>query len=641
MTAALAMVVASPAAGELAEGYVQAGTLLVATVAAGVASAVDRRELRAMASVDLCGASRVQRRLVVVVEAVLLGLVALPLGVVIGSLVGAIADDGAPLVSTAVPVAVGVPALVGLFAARVRTRVTVVDASPDSPGDRGHQGIDLLRCVIGLTFVVGAALSSRHLRAFWELDLILWPLFALAALGLLLALPPVVGWIGSGLARARSVPLALAGSALRDRRRLLAPAAALGAVAAMVVSVQAVVGLGLASREQSRRERFGDGDRLTAGLSDHDVFVGRVAPPSLFDGLPFVEHAPSSATSPTGLPPEVADAVRAAVPGARVAAVEVLPVRVSGDPVQPRTQAYAVAVGTPQLLAALGLERFAGDLAAGRAVVLDPGAVVDGEVVLRGIDVAVPGWSQHLPARVVQDRVVPQYQPSVLVPSPVGDSVRAAASSPDGWPNVNPAALAVGRDQPFSDADVRAIATAVHGVPAQNAGAGMLAVARGGSRVPGVLDHNRLDDSYAIVVESPADVRLAVGVAVAVTLVALAVALRLAALTGRSDDELLDMLGARPATLRRAAVGQALVIGLLAVPLGATIGILAARVGIDSYNSSGRFADGVELPPIPVGVPLALVLGAALVPLATALLAALLTHPHPTDPRSLADRLAW
>jgi hypothetical protein len=356
--------------------------------------------------------------------------------------------------------------------------------------------------------------------------------------------------------------------------------------------------------------------------------VGRDGPPLLFAGLAFGAYG----SSPTALPGDTADAVRRAVPGARVAGVEVLPLSIAGDPLEPRTYPFPVAVGTPGVLTALGLERFTGDLAAGRAVALAPGAVVDGQVTLRGMSPVVSGWSLRLPARLVQRQVVPQYEPSVLVPVSVAESVQAAAGAPEGWPDVNPAALVVGSDRAFSDGEVQAIQDAV----------GLLAVFRGGTPVPGVLDGNRLDDSYAIVVESAADVRLAVAVSVIMTLVALAVALRLAALTGRPDDELLDVLGARPATLRRAAVGQALVVGLLAVPLGTAVGVVAARAGLDAYNGEGRFVDGVELPPIPVGVPTALVVGAALVPLAAALLAGLLAHRrHPLDPPSLADRLAW
>jgi hypothetical protein len=122
-----------------------------------------------------------------------------------------------------------------------------------------------------------------------------------------------------------------------------------------------------------------------------------------------------------------------------------------------------------------------------------------------------------------------------------------------------------------------------------------------------------------VVLDSPADVRVATAVAVAVSLVALAVALRLAALTGRSDDDLLDVIGAPAATRRRAAVVQALVLGLLTVPLGVGVGVAAARVGIRGYNVHGRFTDGVELPPIPLTVPGALLVGAAVVPLAAAL----------------------
>jgi hypothetical protein len=633
-------------AGRLDQAYLQGGALLVATVAAGVAAAVDRRELRAMAAADGCGASALQRRLEVLVEGVLLGLAALPLGLAAGAGLCALAGADGPRVLPTVATALVVPGLVTLFAGRVRTRVTVVDATADSgvPGGAGRR-IDGLRLLAGVGCVLTAALLSRRLRAFWELDLAIGPLIVLAAVGLVLALPPVVGWVGGGLARARSVPLALAGTALRDRRRLLAPAAALGAVAALVVAVQAVVGLGLAEREQARREHVGATSRLTAGLSDRDVFVGRTSGLLGFGwlgALGSVPPAPGTLLNPA-VPDGLARQVQAAVPGARVAEVDVLPVQVLGDPLVPSALSHRVAVGTPELLAALGLERFAADLDAGRAVALDPSAVVDGGVTLRGLHQLAPSWRRSVPARVVQRRVVPQYQPAVLLSAAMAIEVRSVVPVADDWQVINPAALVVGFDRAASAADLAAIETAVHAVPDTPGAVGApLSVVSGGHRVIGALDEDRLDESYAVVLESPADVRLAVGVAVAVTLVALAVALRLAALTGRPDDELLDMLGARPATLRRAAVDQALVLGLLAVPLGATIGVLAARVGLDAYNGSGRFADGVELPPIPVTVPASLVVGAVLVPLVAALVAGLLAgRRRPADLQSVADRLAW
>jgi putative ABC transport system permease protein len=642
-TAALAMVAASPVAGRLDEAYLQGGALLVATVAAGVASAVDRRELRSMAAADACGASGLQRRLVVLVEGVALGLVALPLGLAAGAAVCAVAGSDGPRVLPTVATALVVPGLVTLFAGRIRTRVTAVDATADRevPAGAGRR-VDVLRLVVGVGCVVTAALLSRRLRAFWELDLAVGPLVVLAAVGLLLALSPVVGWIGGGLARARSVPVALAGTALRDRRRLLAPAAALGAVAALVVAVQAVVGLGLAEREQARREHVGATSRLTAGLSDRDVFVGRLSPILPFGWLAGVP-APGYLQVDPAVPGSVADAVRAAVPSARVAPVDVLPVSVHGDPVVPSVLSRRAVVGTPELVAALGLEQFAGDLAAGRAVALDPSAVVADQVTLTSYAAVLPGWRQVLPARVVQREVVPQYQPAVLVPPALGLSVLADVPPDSTWHEANPAALVVGRARGFSAAEVADIRRAVAGAPDTAGGSlSSLSVVAGGTRVTGAFEQDRLDESYAIVLDSPADVRLAVGVAVAVTLVALAVALRLAALTGRPDDELLDMLGARPATLRQAAVGQALVLGLLAVPLGTTVGVLAARVGLSAYNGSGRFADGVELPPIPVTVPASLVVGALVVPLVAALVAGLLAgRRRPADLQSVADRLAW
>jgi hypothetical protein len=298
-------------------------------------------------------------------------------------------------------------------------------------------------------------------------------------------------------------------------------------------------------------------------------------------------------------------------------------------------------------LAALGLQRFAPDLAAGRALALDPSAVVDDRVVLDAVPSAAPGWHQELPAVVVQHRVVPQYLPAVLLPRPVVGRLWATVPKGNEWRAAEPSMLVVGRARGFEPAEVRAVVRAVREVPDPlvddtRLAAGPLAVRLGNAEVGGILELGRLDASYSVVLDSPGDVRLAVVLAVVVSVLALAVALRLAALTGRPDDELLDVLGADRSTLRRAAAGQALVLGLLAVPIGTLAGVIATAVGLAGYNGSGRVHDGVALPPIPFDVPGALVVGALLVPLVAAGLAWLASvRRRPLDLQDLADRLAW
>jgi hypothetical protein len=70
--------------------------------------------------------------------------------------------------------------------------------------------------------------------------------------------------------------------------------------------------------------------------------------------------------------------------------------------------------------------------------------------------------------------------------------------------------------------------------------------------------------------------------------------------------------------------------------------VLATRVGVGGYNSDGRFTDGVELPPIPLTLPAALVVGSVVVPVVAAFVAGALVRPRrPLDLPALADRMAW
>jgi hypothetical protein len=651
--AALALIAASPVAGRLDVTYEWSGLVLVATVAAGAASAVDRRELRAAATAGQCGASRGQRRLVVVAEAVLLAMAALPLGLIGGGVIGGLVagDLGGPPLATLLFAALVVPALVAPFAGRLRTRVTVVDATGDHLGRPAlpRRLVDGLRMALGLTMVAWAIAMATRIRSFFGLDLVLPILLGAAVVGLFVLLPPLVGTAGSVLARSRRLPVALAGTVLQDRRRLLAPAAAVGTVAAFLVAVEAVAGLGLADREEARRQQLTDTYRFTAGLDDETALIGRIpsGPGALYLGDGTVYMGDGTVLAVEGgpgvgapLPSAMADRVRAAAPGAVVAEVVEVPAGIAGDPVVSRRVPRRVAVASPELLRALDLGELASDLAAGRALALDPSAVREGRVRFNGED-------RSMPATVVQDRAVPQYLPAVLVPD---EAVAAIATEiavdsdgrPDPGRTAGPTQLIVGQDHALSNREMTDIRKAVHGtvddVPGDNP---LIEVMPGDRPIAGVFDQGRLDESYSLVLDSIADVRLAVSVTLVVALVALGVALRLADLTGRSDDELLDVLGAPAPLLRRASATQALVLAALAVPLGTAVGILACRIGLAAYNGSSAVGPGA-LPPIPFVVPSELIVGAIVVPLAaTALAWALAYRRRAPDLQAMADGLAW
>ncbi|HEX8804522.1 MAG TPA: FtsX-like permease family protein, partial [Acidimicrobiales bacterium] len=193
-------------------------------------------------------------------------------------------------------------------------------------------------------------------------------------------------------------------------------------------------------------------------------------------------------------------------------------------------------------------------------------------------------------------------------------------------------------DHPVTGPEVAAVQAAVARVPDPVLGTGGVSVYRGDRPVAGILDHDRLDASATVIVGSVADLRLAGVVVAIVALVALAVALRLAVLTGRADDDLLELVGAEERTMRLASAAQALVLAGLAVPVGVGAGVAATVAGVHRYNGG---LHGETLP-VPVSVPPELLVAALAVPLMAAVLAWLAAARRPpVDPRSLADRLAW
>jgi hypothetical protein len=392
----------------------------------------------------------------------------------------------------------------------------------------------------------------------------------------------------------------------------------------------------------ARRQRLTDTYEFTAGLDDRTAMIGRIPTGDdavyLGDGTFISTEGLTDGTAP--LPTGLADRVRAAVPGAVVAEVVDVQAVLAGDPIVSRRMPRRVAVASPGLLRALDLDEFAGDLASGRALALDPSAVLDGHVRLNG-------GARSLPATIVQDRAIPQYLPAVLVPADAVHGIELDISATTGRGPVEegvaqPTQLIVGRDQALSGGEMNDIRRAVYGAPDDASGTNaVIEVARGDRQVPGVFETGRLDESYSLVLDSIADVRLGVIVTLVVALVALGVALRLADLTGRSDDELLDVLGAPAPVLRRASAVQALVLAALAVPLGTAVGILACQIGLAAYNGSSAVGPDA-LPPIPFVVPSELIAGAALVPLAATILAWASAHRrHIPDLQAMADGLAW
>ncbi|HKE77229.1 MAG TPA: FtsX-like permease family protein [Acidimicrobiales bacterium] len=646
MAAALGLVAGSGSAGRYADACVTNGVVLAAVVAAATGAAVDRRQLRAAAVVHLLGARPRQRRLTVAAEAVMVGLAALGPGLALGALAGRALGSGGVAVGATVATATLVPAALGLVVGRLRRTVTVLDAQ--GPGPRS--GVRPLAARLALLLAGGAAVVvaaglGASASDFFMLDLLLWPALALAAGGLLLAVPVIVDGAAGALARLPGTATPLAGALLARRRRLVSPAAALGACAALVVTVNAVLGLGLARREEDRRARLTARYQFTTGLGSDQLLVN--ADPStswLSRRLPdFVADEARSGTVPDGL----VTRVRAAFPGAHLGRVLAVPATAVGDPTVPAPR--SVGVATPELLAALGLERRAGDLVVGRALALDPTVVRGGRVELApiGLDPApgdAPG-NVSLPAVVVQSRRVPRDLPAVLLaPDVAATWWRATGAVGPERAGRLADGLVVGLPGRARRADLNRLLALVHATPhvTPHGVTLTLRAETGDAPVVNLFADGRLDGSGAVAVQTPTDVRVGAGLVALVSLVALFIALRLAALTGRAEEDLLEVVGAPATVLRRVAAWQAAVLSLVAVPAGTAVGLAAVHAGIDAYNATGRRGDPFDLPPIPFVVPPVLLAVTVAVPLVAVAGAWLAAGRRPAvEPAGLADRLAW
>lgn len=657
LAAGVAVLTAVWHAGSLDGGDRVTGPLLLAVVAGATAAAVDPRQLRAAAVLDLSGATRTQRRAVVVVEAAVLGLLAFPLGWLAGVGWTTAAGTRRPDVAIVGLFAVLVPTVVALFAGRMRTRVTAVDArgaappAPRPPVVRGTRGLlatgTALRLLTGFGLIWMGYWLASSTSSFFDLDLFLWPGIALAGGGLGLLLPFLVHATAAALDRLPWLTPNLDAALLRSRRKLLAPALLLGTVAALAVAVNGVLGAGLTEREQRRRQHL-DQFEFTAGLHPDDVIVGRAQTGSLFEEALWSISEEDGDPGPYRLAAEAAERVRSAYPDAAVTTVEFLPAATVGaDPQVPGPGQRWVAAGTPELLAALDLDRYAADLDAGRAVALDPTVLREGRATIDVYDY-LSDRTPTVSGTVVVDAVaadlasIPLHLPALLVP-PGLDVPEVVDLAPA--PPLGPHALLVRLTHRATAVDAAAIAELVR--PGSEPLAttyddnGMRAWP-GGERLSFPYDEGRLDAAETVTLHDPDEVRAAVLFVALVALVGLFVTLRLATVTRRSDEDVVEALGARPRTLRRLAVLQAAVLAALATSLGLAVGIVLTRAGIATYNSHGRFEGDSELPPIPLVVPPALWVGLVAVPLVAAALAWLLAlrRPAPT-PAALADGLLW
>ena len=611
LTIGVALMAVDQGRGSVEASAMTIGLTFVTVTALAAARIPDPARLRTSAVLDLVGSRPSIRRRIAMVDVGLSAVVAVGLGVPVGVLATQIDGGDGPRWQAAAVIGLLVPVV---LAALVGGGYEVSLVRSARTASRARLSATARIIAAGILVLCGVALPGSA-RSWFDLDVTLVPGLFLVGMGLALIAPMLAAVAGQVLARAARWPSAhLAGALVRARRRALGPAVSLVAAGSAAVVVQSVLGAGLVARETHRRASLS----VQAGTRADQVIIDAVSiPRSLV------------AVSPTSGPPardyeamtlEQVARVAKAAPGAIVAPVVVpvsVPMSLGQVDVSPYLSFFKavsvdgtdvgsgrVALATPQLTNALGLERFEGDLAAGRVLVLDPSVPVRNGVVrlTSGGTNGTGAGSAFLPARVVGGPAIPTRVPAAIV----AESALQSRGLRIGTQRVTFGAV-VRLSHPASEADVRAIASAV---PASE-------VFAGDSVDVDRLERTRLDAASSVVVRSSADVRRGVLLVGLAGVVALVVGLRFAALAHRAEDDLFEVVGAPSATLRRIAAWHGAIVTIVGVGLGLSVGLIGTAWGIARYNSSGRGA----LPPIPFDVPGLLVLGLLVVPVAGAVAA--------------------
>ncbi len=613
MTAGVLAVAVDPSNTVVGASSALAGFVVVAATASAMTSSPtpesEQRStlLRALGATDRTRAQRVRAAVM---------LVALPatvLGLLAGILVGIACHTGVRILWAALA-GVGVP----LLFTGLRTSDAGVHGDEGAATGRPRTGALVARLGAGVFALAIGALFPGSSETFSDLNLALWPGLAAVGVGVVLLAPPT----RRGAARlAERLPLGRSGTLAA--RLLGRPgggtdvAVGLAAITTAIVVVLSVLGTGFTTRETRRRAAL-PVHTFTAGTTTNQI-VGRNA--NLLDLFPSAQ-------------PDVAS-LTASLPGAHVAVLRT-PGIPSGDtlPTEPPTPRPTellqpqldvcpaagvtmlgtgeVALATPAVLSALGLESFAPVLARGDALALDPGVLRDGAHVgllcrtSDGAHTAAAGI--ELPATLASTTRVGAQLPSVLV--------SAETLHAHGVPTTSQVTLGVVASLPHapSEADVAAVRAALP----QSA-----TVEPGDTADLTRLDATRLDDA-ASVLRTATDRRAATVTAVVLMLAVILLTLRFAAIARRQDDDVLALLGARVGTRRAREAWQSGLLATTGILLGVVSGLATSALGLFVYNHRGRFS-GKTLPPIPYQVPAELLLLLA-VPLFAAVITAATTR---------------
>ncbi len=472
---------------------------------------------------------------------------------------------------------------------------------------------------IGLGIAMAATVSTGS-----GLELVLPVSLFLAFVGLFALAPLAADVIGWAAGHGAGLRLRLAGTEVRQVRRALTVPVAVTAGIACLLVVQTMLGAGLAQRENARRTAIHALSPASAGLSGRQLVVG-------YRGERFLDFGDTNAVSG----PELIAITGRVAPLATVSLMQRLPLTprsaraVYGDITREGGSAAAgsvvpVAVATPQLLAALGLDPALAR--SERATVLDPralrndGTVRVAEVPVGPEDDRIDRPTRDFPAHLARTSRLPVGLPAVLVP---------AALVPDLKVDETNAAVISFPGRP-TDRQVETLRKALRAD-----------VVRGDQPVD-VAAHNRTDDIGVVGLRTSAEVTRFAVVLGAIAVFALLVAQVALALAHRRDDEVLHLLGARPASLAMIAAARGALIGAAGTIIGATVGVVGTLVGLGAYAANGRFGGPDPLLRVPVALPLVTIAALVALPVLSGGIGAAVSRGRPTaDAVTRAERLAW
>jgi len=612
-------------AGKLNLVPVIAGLALMisALVAAAAFAAGVRRELRDLGLLAAVGGDARQLRRAVLARGATLGVAGGVAGVALGIAAALAVYPSLDRIAGHLPRPLELPALAllgsvatavlagtaaALFPARLAGRMAPLDALharvPAGPPARRLPRLGLLAIVAGCALTGTGALPSVVNRSSG-----LGVGLALAGLALLLGgfvacSAALVGALGSLAGRLPLAGRVAARQAARNRLRTGPAVAAITVALAIPIMVSSVL---LTARADDRA-------RWRPALADDQLQIQSIGAD---DQGPPAGAARAGVATP---PPAAVRAVVAAVPGAvaaplRVALIvdqsaagrgpgpagkglRVPHIEVDVTPralVRQAEEPGALLVGGDQLLAALGAERAAADLAAGRIVGVGGGTVDHGAVALHHADF------RNGAAGAVRDPRA-ELVPAVQVDGrPLLATIRyaigEAAARRLGLETV-PQATLVRAPHAITPAELRAARAALAPYPD-------LTIAAGAGTPPQSVSTSLL--------------ALLFGVSAAVALAVVAAMVGLAQAESSPERRTLAAVGAAPALLRRTAAAAA---GLLAL-LGAVLAVPAALLPLVAIYAASPAAT-------PLAVPwLALAATVAVVPLLAAAGAAALTSTRP------------